>query len=284
MPDPRLTIPNNSIPNSSRSTTVRVSHPLLRSLPLKTEPKSSRFSTLRILYHMALSPIRGRSHKDRLESFYKGQASDYDAFRKRLLKGREALYSQISAPPGAVWVEMGGGTASNLEYLGERIRPLHSVHVVDLSPSLLKIANQRIAENDWTNVHTHEADATTFVLPDNLQADVVTFSYSLTMIPDWFAAIECARRILKPGGVIAIVDFYIARKYPAKGMARHGWWTRTFWPSWFGMDNVNPSPDHLPYLQRRFETRNLWEGRAPVPFVPLGRVPIYRFIGTKPQD
>jgi S-adenosylmethionine-diacylgycerolhomoserine-N-methlytransferase len=238
-------------------------------------------STLRVLYHLALSPIRGKSHKERLESFYSKQAHGYDAFRKRLLKGRQTLYNSLPAQPGCVWVEMGGGTASNLEYLGDRIERLGSVHVVDLSGSLLKVAQERIAERGWSNVRTHEADATTFELPDGLKADVVTFSYSLTMIPDWFAAIECAERLLKPGGVIAVVDFYIARKYPADGMKRHGWWTRTFWTAWFGFDNVNLSPDHIPYLVRRFEPVSLWEGRAKVPYVPLGRVPIYRFIGRK---
>ena len=41
-------------------------------------------------------------------------------------------------------------------------------------------------------------------------ADVVTFSYSLTMIPDWVRALEQAWALLKPGGTIGIVDFYVA--------------------------------------------------------------------------
>jgi len=36
---------------------------------------------------------------------------------------------------------------------------------------------------------------------------------------------------LKPGGTIGIVDFYVAHKYPEEEHARHGWFTRTFWPS-----------------------------------------------------
>jgi len=30
-------------------------------------------------------------------------------------------------------------------------------------------------------------------------------------IPDWFLAIDNALRILKPGGIIAVVDFYVSR-------------------------------------------------------------------------
>ena len=51
------------------------------------------------------------------------------------------------------------------------------------------------------------ADATRFRPPEGA-ADVVTFSYSLTMIPDWFAALENAAAMLKPGGTIGVVDFY----------------------------------------------------------------------------
>jgi len=110
---------------------------------------------------------------------------------------------------------------------------------------------------------------------------VVTFSYSLTMIPDWFAAIENALSILKPGGTIGVVDFYVSRKYAASGLTRHGWWTRTFWPSWFSLDNVFPSPDHVPFLHRHFDVLHFEEHRAKVPYLPGARVPYYLFVGRK---
>jgi S-adenosylmethionine-diacylgycerolhomoserine-N-methlytransferase len=51
----------------------------------------SILSDVRTLYHLALTPIRGQTHADRLESFYRGQATSYDAFRQRLLPGRDEL-------------------------------------------------------------------------------------------------------------------------------------------------------------------------------------------------
>lgn len=243
----------------------------------------SLLSDLGVIYHMAVSPIRGRTHAERLDSFYGGQAGAYDDFRKRLLKGRAALYRAMPVPQDGVWVEMGGGTGSNLEYLGDRIDRLRKVYVVDLSKSLLDVARQRIDEKGWKHVEAVEADATTWS-PAEGHADVVTFSYSLTMIPDWFAAIDNARRILLPGGRIGVVDFYVSRKYPADGHVRHGWATRAFWPIWFSTDNVFPSADHVPYLHRRFVPTRFVERRAAVPYLPLGRVPIYNFIGRKPVN
>ncbi|MFO0913956.1 MAG: class I SAM-dependent methyltransferase [Pirellulales bacterium] len=235
---------------------------------------------LRVLYHLAFKKIRGQTHADRLESFYSGQAADYDSFRKRLLSGREELWRSVPAKSGSVWVDLGGGTGANLEFIADRVPSLGHVYVVDLSPSLLKMARDRVAQHAWTNVSAVEADATLFSPPEG-QVDVVTFSYSLTMIPDWYAAIDNAVRILRPGGILAVVDFYVSRKHPPSEWTRHGWSTRSFWPVWFGNDNVHPSPDHVPYLHRAVAVEKFVERRAKVPYLPFVRVPYYQLIGRK---
>ncbi|MGD9127202.1 MAG: class I SAM-dependent methyltransferase, partial [Planctomycetia bacterium] len=141
-------------------------------------------------------------------------------------------------------------------------------------------ASKRIEREGWSNVETVHDDATKFTPPEG-QADVVTFSYSLTMIPDWFAAIQNAYRILKPGGVIGVVDFYISRKYPAEGLKRHGWLSRTFWPTWYALDNVFVGAEHVPYLHHLFEPIKTVEAKGPIPVVPLLRTPYYWFLGRK---
>lgn len=237
-------------------------------------------SDLKILWHMAVSPIRGQTHSERLESFYGKQAAGYDDFRRRLLQGRREMWEALPVKEGNTAVDMGGGTGANLEFLGDRIAKFKQLHLVDLSGSLLAVANERIQARGWTNVATVETDATTWVPAEPV--DLVTFSYSLTMIPDWFAAIDQAYKMLKPGGVIGVVDFYVSRKYPDTGRKKHSWLTSTFWPNWFRFDNVFPSPDHLPYLSRRFTPLHVTEHRARIPYMPFSRVPYYIFIGTKP--
>ena len=235
---------------------------------------------LKILYHLALKPVRGKDHAARMENFYSGQAEAYDDFRKRLLKGRQELWNAIRIPDSGTWVDLGGGTGANLEYFGPRLANIGKVYVLDLSHSLLDVAKKRIADRGWTNVETVEADATTFQ-PASGPVDVVTFSYSLTMIPDWFAAIENALSMLKPGGLIGVVDFYISRKFPRDGLKTHRWHTRTFWPTWFAMDNVFPSADHVPFLHRHFDPLLFEEHRAKVPYIPFARTPYYLFVGNK---
>lgn len=239
-------------------------------------------SDLRILYRMTVAPVHGGSHGERLEAFYRGQSEAYDDFRRRLLHGREELMQALDLPDGGCLLDLGGGTGQNVEFLGSRRERMQRIEIVDLCPSLLDVANQRIQRHGWTNVRTVAADATTY-RPD-VPMDAVTFSYSLTMIPDWFRAIDNALAVLKPGGVIGVVDFFVSRKWPAAGQQRHSLLRRWFWRSWFAWDNVFLSPDHLPYLQQRFETLQLQENAGRVPYLPGLKAPYYIFIGRKRSE
>ncbi|MEM9587544.1 MAG: class I SAM-dependent methyltransferase [Planctomycetota bacterium] len=230
---------------------------------------------------MVMHRTTGDTHQERLESFYADQAEHYDSFRSRLLHGRPGLFGSIDFPRDGVWVDMGCGTGENVDFAGDRAGKLAQVHLVDLSPSLLDVAQRRVA-NDPRNMKTHLADATEFSLPAG-SVDVVTFSYSLTMIPDWFEAIARAEEMLKPGGLIGVTDFYVSRKHADSAGTQHGWLKRAFWTHWFANDNVFLDGERLGMLTRRFETVHRSEHYGKVPYLPLIRAPYYQFIGRKPS-
>ena len=238
-------------------------------------------SDLRVLWYLLAKRVRGQTHRERLNSFYEGQARDYDAFRSRLLHGRQEMVDRVEIPENGIWVDLGAGTGENAERLAHRRTRLQSLYLVDLCQPLLQVAEERIASEGWKNTTAVLADGTRYVPPEG-QADVVSFSYSLTMIPDWYRAIDQAWSILKPGGQIAIVDFYVSRKHPDEGFRKHGWMTRNLVPLWFGNDNVQPSADHLPYLLGKFEKVHLEESTGSLPYVPFARIPYYIFVGRKP--
>lgn len=228
---------------------------------------------LRVLYHLAFSARRSGSHAEQLEAFYQSQASLYDSFRNRLLPGRRELYSRLSElSPSGIWIDLGGGTGANLDALADRIHRYEKIYLVDLSPSLLNVAHDRIAKNHWHNVEIVHGDASKFE-PFVGKASVVTVSYALTMIPDWVQTVKQAQKLLKPEGYFGAVDFYVAES--------HSFVTRKFWPAWFAWDGVKLNPHHLAYLKASFSLKEKIESRHHLPYVPLGKVPYYWFIGQK---
>jgi len=235
----------------------------------------------RALWHLLAASNRGETHRDRLNQFYRGQADVYDSFRKRMLHGRQEMIDALPLEPNSVWVDLGCGTGENIERFGDRLKLFSQIHLVDLCEPLLKVAKSRREAYPSAAITLHEADATQFSLGDQM-ADVVTFSYSLTMIPDWFAAIDNAMRLLRPGGLIGVADFFVSRKHVEKTGVQHGWATRTLWPAWFAMDNVHLEPDRLSMLRRRFDTVSLAQNRGHIAYIPFFKVPYYEFVGRKP--
>jgi len=235
----------------------------------------------RVLLQLARGSAGTGSHAERLQAFYGPQAAHYDAFRERLLHGREDLIRRLAPPPGATVIELGGGTGRNLEYFGPRLLTFARIEVVDLCPALLEQARRRCAR--WPGVaQVIEADAATYRPPH--PADCVYFSYALTMIPDWRAAADNALGMLRPGGLLGAVDFYEAPRSPLTGRAWHGGLARGFWRRWFRHDGVMLDPRHLPYLLGRTEPVCCEKRSARVPYLPGLRVPYYLYIGRKPAS
>ena len=225
--------------------------------------------------------LRGQSNASsqaaRLQQFYAPQAAHYDSFRERLLPGRRDLMERLRFMPGEHVVELGAGTGRNLDFYAARIPSLRSVTLVDLCPALLAQARKRAAQ--WSNVEVIEIEADDYRAPTPI--DCIYFSYSLTMMPTWSSVLPHALRLLRPGGRIGVVDFYVSAPPPPTGMREHSRFTRKFWPWWFAHDGVHLSFQHLAWLRAHTECVHLCEGMASVPYLPGLRVPYYAYIGSR---
>jgi len=224
---------------------------------------------LRILWQMLRGQSRNGSAAERLQAFYAPQAGRYDEFRARLLHGRDELIDRLITPAGASVVELGGGTGSNIDRFGRRMQKLQRYTLVDLCPALLEQARSRARVH--RNVELVEGDVTRYRPAEPV--DCVFFSYSLTMIDDWRGALFNALSMLKPGGTLGVVDFYVSR--------RHAAWRRWLWRRWFAHDGVRLTPEHLEALTDSMPDHVRLERQGPLPYIAGLSVPYYVFVGRK---
>jgi S-adenosylmethionine-diacylgycerolhomoserine-N-methlytransferase len=133
---------------------------------------------------------------------------------------------------------------------------------------LLAQARRRFA--GLRGVRVLESDALAY--RPSAPLDAVYFSYSLTMMPDWRRALEHALSLLKPEGLLGVVDF----------MAPQGTLEQGFWTRWFRHDGVRLDRAHLDALRARTQTVYYRDGRARVPYLPLVRVPYFVYVGRLP--
>lgn len=91
-----------------------------------------------------------------------------------------ACAARLRGATGLVWVDMGGGTAENVEMMSHilDLSVFDKIYVVDICSALCEVARQKVHRKGWSNVEIVEGDACTFA-PD-LPATLITFSYSLT--------------------------------------------------------------------------------------------------------
>ena len=147
-----------------------------------------------------------------------------------------------------IWIDIGGGTGWNIETMASYTDVpnfFSEVYLIDFSPSLCEVARKRFVRLGWHNVRVVCKDAKLFDLGKE-RADLITMSYSLSMLPNFHVCIDHLASLLDPKGIISVVDFYVqssiettGRNYIGGSLQRHvNWIGRTFWRAWFDLDRV----------------------------------------------
>ncbi|CAG9467464.1 unnamed protein product [Pedinophyceae sp. YPF-701] len=225
-------------------------------------------------------------HAARLEGFYSGQAAQYDKFREHFLWGRRPMLAATAARlretgrKDLVWVDLGGGTGRNVEMMADYIDLKHfkKIYVVDLCGSLCRQAEEKVAAHKWRNVEVVEADACTF--KPAVKADLVTFSYSLTMIPPFLSAVDNAIDMMADDAILGVADFFVSGKYDSP-LRRMSWIRRFFWRATFDTDNIDIGPERRAYLEHRLQRVMEVNSQGSIPYVPYLRAPWYVWVGQK---
>lgn len=237
-----------------------------------------QLAELRLLWESIRGVPAGASRTERTSVPHRPQASRRSNAHNDVQSGRVRLLQALAPEPGHRVVELGAGAGNMLDVWGTRLQTLAALELVDISPSMLAQARRRAL--GCRNVRVVEGDAACYRAP--WLADCVYFSYSLTMIPDWVRALNNALAMLRPGGKLGIVDYYVSGSDHSNARVRHAMLSQWFWTRWFAQGQVHLCANHLLALDTLTERVHLHEARGAVPHLPLVKAPYYVFVGVKP--
>jgi O-methyltransferase/aklanonic acid methyltransferase len=118
----------------------------------------------------------------------------------------QRLVDRAALAPGAHVLDVATGTGAVLAPAARQVGPRGSVTGVDFSAGMLAEAARRVQQLSLTNTALRQMDAEQLDLPD-AQFDHVLCGASLFMMPRPARALAEFRRVLKPGGRVALSTF-----------------------------------------------------------------------------
>ncbi|VEU41216.1 unnamed protein product [Pseudo-nitzschia multistriata] len=204
-------------------------------------------TTAKMILHPLTAGLAGTSaHGDKMSSFYAAQARGYDAVRENMLVARPEMISALGPiRNGHTWLDIGGGTGRNLHYLRAQLDRFRTIVVLDICPELLEIGRQSALESfspgqceriKWVCLDVNDPNAGEELAKitgteTGRGFDTITFSYSLSMIPEWEKALCSARSLMSNHGRVLVADF---DTYTEAGTSAKDWAIRT----WYKQDGV----------------------------------------------
>ena len=191
-----------------------------------------------------------RRQAEQMNSVYRIQSKFYDATRWLILVGRDLSIDRLSEfPSDASVLELGCGTARNLIAAARR-HPKMRFYGVDLSEVMLSVACRKVRKYGYSQriklaVQSAEQARYDETFARSEGFDALILSFVLTMLPDERSVgevLENAKRNLKPGGELIIVDYAGYRTYPR--------WFRSLMMAWHRTVHVVPSVAFVSHLEQ----------------------------------
>ena len=181
-------------------------------------------------------------------------APEYDAMTRTLSLGHDRAWKRfmidrLPDSPSPVCADLACGTGDITTLLARRY-PTGTILGVDLTEEMLRVATRT---SQHPNVRFAVQDMGSLGIRDR-SVDIVTGGYALRNAPDLETALHEVRRVLKPGGVAAFLDFSKPR---ARVSRATGHWLLKMWGGIWGL-LLHGNPELYTYIAeslKRFPDR-----------------------------
>ena len=148
------------------------------------------------------------SSKKKVEESWDKISSTYDeqvrAIDPNILTSYNRLFQEISIPENPITLDVGCGTGTSTFELAKKCNRKGLFHGMDLSQKMIEVAEQKATRLGYDNCVFSQGDAEELDYSDST-FDLVTSSHALHLVPDKLKALSEMYRVLKPGGLMALI-------------------------------------------------------------------------------
>lgn len=153
-------------------------------------------------------------------SHYDSFSKVYDLFSPDWYYHAARAYAigQLNIKPGNTVLNLPVGTGQNLAYFQDNLNCTGHIIGIDLSAGMLEKAKGKVSDNQWKNVGLYLEGATKINsewIENNVSPtdgiDAVLCDLGLSGFPDWQKIIDNMLELLKPGGRLVIMDWYVPK-------------------------------------------------------------------------
>ena len=142
----------------------------------------------------------------------------YEGFNRDSWQQPEKVIATLNLHPGEVVADLGSGGGYFTFKLARAVAPSGKVYAVDVDKDMIELVAKRLKEESGNNVETILATATDLLLPQT-GVDLIFTVNTYHHIADRLAYFANARKYLRPGGRIAIID--LDRRAWLEGLLGH---------------------------------------------------------------
>jgi SAM-dependent methyltransferase len=140
---------------------------------------------------------------DRWERAAEGWGAQRAVFQAAAEPVSQWLVERVDPQPGLKMLELAAGPGDTGLRAAELLHPMGTMVITDVAESMLEVAKARAAELGITNVEFAVMDAEWIDLP-TADVDGVLCRWGYMLLADPGAALRETRRVLKPGGTVAL--------------------------------------------------------------------------------
>ncbi len=141
-----------------------------------------------------------------------------DSGYRRRVQPPDNLIERSGVKPGMIVVDLGCGSGAFTLFVARAVGEQGKVYAVDIQPAMLKQLEHKLAKagnQDIKNIELKQANAYDLPFEEN-SIDLVYMVTVLPEIPDRGRALREVRRVLKPGGILAVTEFLPDPDYPLR--------------------------------------------------------------------